>query len=155
MMRPIVPNDTPGLLSVCEQAGVFSMDEMPELQRLFDDYHEKNIHAGHLAFTEDEGGLLVGVVYLAPKQFTDRTWEMLMIMIAGSHQGQGLGTRMLLETEEHLRKVNGRLLLIETISIPELEQTRQFYRKHGYSEVALVPNYYANGQGRVSFVKHL
>jgi GNAT superfamily N-acetyltransferase len=155
MMRPILPSDTPGLVSVCEQAGVFSMDEMPELQMLFDDYHEKNVHAGHLAFAEEEGGLLVGVVYLAPKQFTDRTWEMLMIMIVGSRQGQGLGTRMLLEVEEQLRKVNARLLLIETISIPELEQTRQFYRKNGYSEVALVPDYYANGQGRVSFVKHL
>jgi len=35
------------------------------------------------------------------------------------------------------------------------ERTRQFYRKHGYSEVAHIPDFFANGDGKASFVKRM
>ena len=155
MMRLIEPKDTPDLLNVCKQAGVFTSDDMPTLQKLFDDYHEKDVQRGHLAFAEEEDGKLVGIVYLTPKELTDRTWELLMIMVIGHRQGHGIGTSMLLEAENQLRKKNGRLMLIETMSIPELEQTRLFYRKNGYTEVAMVPDYYATGAGKITFLKYL
>ncbi|WP_165236042.1 hypothetical protein [Aquisphaera insulae] len=47
------------------------------------------------------------------------------------------------------------MLLIETASVPELEKTRQFYRQLGYVEVARVPDYYADGVGKVTFTKLL
>ena len=76
-------------------------------------------------------------------------------MVAGPRQGQGIGASMLQAVEERLRALNGRLLLVETISTLDFERTRNFYRKNGYTEVALVPNYYADGVGKTTFTKSL
>ncbi len=154
MIRPISPQDTPGILSVCESTGLFPPDEMTVLQKLFDDFHGKNEH-GHRALLDDEGDTPVGIAYFTPKEMTDRTWELLMIMVHADRQGRGIGSRLLRAVEDELRAAGGRMLLIETASVPELEQTRQFYRQRGYAEVAHVPDYYADGVGKVSFTKLL
>ena len=86
---------------------------------------------------------------------TDRTWEVLMIMVDAARQGQGIGSRMLEAGEEAVRATNGRMVLVETSSTPDFERTRQFYRKNGYAEVATVPDYYAEGVGKTTFTKLL
>ena len=62
---------------------------------------------------------------------------------------------MLRAVEESIRAVNGRLLLIETSDKSSFERTQLFYQKHGYSEVARIPDYFTDGDGNVSFVKRL
>jgi ribosomal protein S18 acetylase RimI-like enzyme len=51
--------------------------------------------------------------------------------------------------------VDARLLLIETSSQPRYEPTRGFYERHGYREVARVPEFYAVGDDRVIFAKRI
>ncbi len=154
MIRPISPQDTADILSVCESTGLFPPDEMSVLQKLFDDFHGKNEHS-HRAILDDEGDTPVGIAYFTPKEMTDRTWELLMIMVHADRQGRGIGSRLLRAVEDELRAAGGRLLLIETAALPELEKTRHFYRQRGYAEVANVPDYYADGVGKVTFTKLL
>ena len=63
----------------------------------------------------------------------------------------------MLTSERHqtVRVANGRLLLIETSDKSSFERTRQFYRKHNYAEVALIPDYFTDGDGKASFVKRM
>jgi GNAT superfamily N-acetyltransferase len=70
--------------------------------------------------------LLVGIGYFAPKVFTDRVWELLMIAVDEVRQRQGIGSTMLLAVEEAVRELNGRLLLIETSDKSSFERTRSF-----------------------------
>jgi ribosomal protein S18 acetylase RimI-like enzyme len=46
-------------------------------------------------------------------------------------------------------------LLIETSSLPHYESTRRFYFKYGYTVVAQVPDYYADGDGLTVFAKRI
>jgi ribosomal protein S18 acetylase RimI-like enzyme len=62
---------------------------------------------------------------------------------------------MLLAFEQAVRASNGRLLLIETSDKSGFERTRLFYRKHGYTEVAHIPDYFTDGDGKASFVKRV
>lgn len=78
-----------------------------------------------------------------------------MIMVHADRQGRGIGSRLLRAVEDELSDVVGRLLLIETASVPKLEKTRQFYRQRGYAEVAQFPDYYADGVVKVTFTKRL
>ena len=78
-----------------------------------------------------------------------------MIAVSGSQQRQGLGSEVLRAVEKSIRAVNGRLLLIETSDKSSFERTRLFYQKHGYSEVARIPDYFTDGDGKVSFVKRM
>ena len=113
------------------------------------------IASGHQILTCDEGGTLLGIAYFAPKEFTDRVWELMMIAVDAPRHRQGIGSRMLQAVEDAVRDVNGRLLLIETSDKSSFERTWLFYRKHGYTEVAHIPDYFADGDGKASFIKRI
>ena len=70
-------------------------------------------------------------------------------------QAGGLGRELLRFAEEDIRRLNGRVLFVETSSLPHYELTRRFYLKLGYEQVALLPDYYADGDGMVVFRKRL
>lgn len=155
MLRPTVPADSPALVAIAAGTGVFKPHELVALQEVLDDYHATNHEYGHQAHTWDEGGTPVGFVYLAPTAMTDRTWELWWIAVDVSRHGQGLGTKMLLAVEDMVRAAGGRLLLIETSSTPVYQPTRQFYLRHGYVAAATVPDFYADGDGKVIFSKRV
>ncbi|HEY3787759.1 MAG TPA: GNAT family N-acetyltransferase, partial [Urbifossiella sp.] len=70
-------------------------------------------------------------------------------------QGRGLGRQLLEFVEADIRARGGRLLLIETSSMPRYEPTREFYRKRGYGIAAQIPDYYTDGDGLVIYSKRL
>ena len=78
-----------------------------------------------------------------------------MIAVDAPRHRQGIGSTMLLEVEEAVRAANGRLLLIETSDKSSFQRTRRFYRKHGYAEVAHLLDFFADGDGKASFIKRL
>jgi ribosomal protein S18 acetylase RimI-like enzyme/uncharacterized glyoxalase superfamily protein PhnB len=154
-IRPIAPADTPSLVALSASSGLFKTEELGAIREMLDDYHGKNVSNGHQILTCDEGGTLLGIAYYCPKEFTDRVWELLMIAVDAARHRQGLGSAMLLAVEEAIKAAKGRLLLIETSDKSSFERTRQFYRKHGYSEVSRIPDYFTDGDGKASFVKRM
>lgn len=154
-IRLINPADTPSLVALALSSGLFQAEDLGAIQTMLDDYHSDKVGSGRQILTFDESGTLLGMAYFCPKEFTDRVWELLMIVVDATRQRQGIGSRILLAVEEAIRFVNGRLLLIETSDKSSFERTRQFYRKHGYSEVSRIPDYYTDGDGKASFVKRI
>ncbi|MGE0529425.1 MAG: GNAT family N-acetyltransferase [Bdellovibrionales bacterium] len=155
MIRPIVPADTPALVALSASSGLFKPDELDAIQWMLDVYHTTNAANGHNIIAYEEGGTLVGIAYFAPKVFTDRVWELLMIAVDESRHRQGIGSSLLVTVEDAVRALDGRLLLIETSDKSSFERTRLFYRKHGYVEVAHIPDYFADGDGKASFIKRV
>ena len=154
-IRPVSPADTPSLVALSASSGLFETEELGAIREMLDDYHATKVGSGHQILTYDEAGKLLGIVYFAPKEFTDRVWELMMIAVDAPRHRQGIGSRMLQAVEDAVRAVNGRLLLIETSDKSSFEPTRQFYRKHGYSEVAHIPDYFTDGEGKASFIKRM
>lgn len=155
MIRPITPDDTSALTEVICSSGLFRQEDADSIQAMLDEYHSRKDDDGRHIVTFVENGSLAAVAYFSPKEFTDRVWELLMIAVTGSHQRQGLGSKLLRAVEDSVRAVNGRLLLIETSDKTSFERTRLFYQKHGYVEVARIPDYFTDGDGKVSFIKRL
>jgi ribosomal protein S18 acetylase RimI-like enzyme len=150
-----VEADSPALVALSASSGLFKPDELAGIQSMLDDYPTSNAARGHQILGYDKGGALVGIAYYVPKEFTDRVWELLMILVDADHHRRGIGSALLLEVERAVRAAGGRLLLIETSSISSFEQTRKFYRKHGYTEVAHIPDYFADGDGKASYIKRM
>ena len=65
------------------------------------------------------------------------------------------GDELLKFVEEYVRSANGRVLIIETSSLPKLERTRRFYAKRGYVLCGQVPDFYADGDDKVIFAKRI
>jgi ribosomal protein S18 acetylase RimI-like enzyme len=156
MIRPTIPEDTPALVELTEQTQMFRPIEVQALREVLDDYHAVNHTHQHTSITWEERGSILGFAYYAPAAMTDRTWYVYWIVVHKGQQGRGIGGQMLRYLEDDIRtRQNGRLLLIETGSMPHYDLTRQFYRKHGYDEHARLQDFYADGDSMVVFRKRL
>jgi GNAT superfamily N-acetyltransferase len=155
MIRPTVPQDTPALVALTKATGVFKHLEIEALQEVLDDYHEFNHSEGHRAVTYEQEGQPIGFAYYAPAAMTDRTWYLYWIAVTKDIQARGVGGKLLRHVEEDVRKAQGRILLIETSSLPHYGLTRKFYLKHGYEQEAVLRDFYADGDDMVIFRKRL
>jgi GNAT superfamily N-acetyltransferase len=155
MIRTTTQSETDLLVALAEGTGVFKPLELDGLREVLDDYHAGSIPAGHVAVTLEEDGQPVGFAYYAPTAMTDRTWHLYWIFVVKTGQGRGRGSGLLRHVEEDIVRAGGRLLLIETSSLPSYEPTRKFYLKHGYEQAALIRDFYTDGDDLVIFRKRL
>ncbi len=156
MIRPTKPDDTAALLTLAEATAVFKPHELEALDEVLADYHATNHAYGHAATTAlDASGTVVGFAYLAPAAMTDRTWELWWLAVDPRHQGHGFGRALLELAEDHVRRESARLFLIETSDTPVYLPTRGFYLKAGYTQAALIADFYADGDGKVVYAKRI
>ena len=155
MIRPVRPDDTPALVEIAEGTGVFKPAEIVALREVLDDYHREEHARGHRAAAFEQDGRPIGFVYHAPASMTDRTWYLYWIAVDRRVQARGTGGALLRHAEDQIRRERGRLLLVETSSLPHYELTRKFYEKQGYEVSAVVGDYYSDGDDLVIFRKRL
>jgi len=156
VIRPTVREDTLTLVDLAEKTAMFKPPEIQALREVLDDYHFANHALGHQCVTYDEDGRNLGFGYYAPASMTERTWYLYWIAVTKEVQARGIGGSLLRHIENDIRHLHqGRLLLIETSSLPHYELTRSFYLKHGYDQLAVLDDYYADGDDMVVFRKRL
>lgn len=153
MIRPTLPEDTPDLLAIARGTEVFKPLELVALEEVLDDYHARERANGHRALTFEQEDRPIGFAYFAPAAMTDRAWYLYWIAVAKSIQARGIGSRLLTAAEAEVARLGGRLLLIETSSIPRYEPTRRFYIKHGYDLACRLGDFYADGDDLVVYCK--
>jgi ribosomal protein S18 acetylase RimI-like enzyme len=155
MIRPTTATETKALVDLADHTGVFKPAEIVALREVLDDYHAHANAAGHRSITLEHEGKPVGFAYYAAAAMTDRTWYLYWIAVAKHTQARGAGSALLRHAEEDIRTAGGRLLLIETSSLPHYELTRRFYLKHNYERDCVLHDYYADGDDMVVFRKRL
>jgi ribosomal protein S18 acetylase RimI-like enzyme len=155
MFRQARPEDTPDLKRLTAGTGVFKPYEVEVLQEVLDDYHAGNVGPDHVAVVMEEGGRIVAYAYYAPDVMTDRSWYIYWIAVSNEVRGKGVGSRLMAHVEDDVRKRNGRLMFIETSSMPHSELTRRFYLKHGYEVNGQLRDFYSDGDDMVIFRKRL
>ena len=155
MLRPAVPSDTPALVALAADTGIFQPGEAESLSGVLDELHAGRLGDGHTAavWVAEPDGPPAGWVYFAPAAMADRVWNLWWIGVAPARQGRGVGGELLRSVENHVRAAGGRLLVIETSSTPAFDPVRRFYAKRGYAECGRVPDFYTDGDDKVTFVK--
>lgn len=99
---------------------------------------------------DDATGVL-GFAYCEPERMTVGTYNLLAIAVDPDRQGVGVGQQLVSALLDRLRDTNGRLLLVETSSLPEYARTRRFYIQLGFDREAVVREFYAAGEDKVVF----
>jgi ribosomal protein S18 acetylase RimI-like enzyme len=160
MIRTAQPTDTPRLLALTAGTGVFKPHEIEVLEELLGEYHAGAVGEEHTVVVLVDGPAsepdsLLGYAYYAPDVMTDRTWYLYWIAVEQQRRGAGLGTQILRYVEEDIRQRRGRVLFIETSSLPHSELTRRFYLKQGYQIDGLLRDFYSDGDDMVIFRKRL
>ena len=153
MIRPTVPADTPTLVELARQTGVFKPMEIVALQEVLDDFHDDM--EDHRCVTHEANGEILGFAYFAPASMTEGTWYLYWIAVSKKIQAKGVGGQLMKYAEDDIRSVNGRVLFIDTSGLPHYDLTRKFYFKQGYELGATLKDFYADGDDLVVFRKRL
>jgi ribosomal protein S18 acetylase RimI-like enzyme len=155
MIRASDIADTPAILRLATGTDVFKPHEIQALDEVLADFHATNKGLGHSSITFERDGEILGFAYYAPAAMTDRTWYLYWIAVRRHTQARGIGSELLAYAEDDIRRQHGRLLLIETSSLPHYALTRKFYVKHAYEQTAVVRDFYADDDAMVIFAKRL
>ncbi len=152
MIRPITYADLPALKSIIRSNALFPEDMLDEMTAQF---LADPAGGAHYWLLYDSGAGPTAVGYYIPEYLTDGTYNLLLIAVAEGKQGGGLGTAVLEGVERHLRSVGGRVLIVETSSLPGFARARRFYQKAGFTHEATIRAFYAEGEDKVVFWKNL
>lgn len=155
MIRPTQTADVKVIKTLAEETGVFKPIELTALEEVLHGFLKKPWGDGYHCYTSERDGQIIGFSCHGPNTMTDRTWDLYWIAVATSRQARGIGSELLRFVEEDIRRQKGRLIMIETSSLPSYDPTRRFYLKHGYEQAALVHDFYADGDSLVMFRKRL
>ena len=155
-IRPLAQRDRARLYSMLTETQVFTREEIEVAMELIgivlDDPNQEDYRIDCMADDEDQA---VGYVCYGPVPMTQGTFDLYWIVVDPRSQGQGVGSKLLHFLEGVVKERKGRMILIDTSSIPQYEKTQKFYVRRGFQEVARVLDYYYVGNDRITFCKSL
>jgi GNAT superfamily N-acetyltransferase len=149
------------LSSILVSTGAFSTDEIGVALELFDAVIPSEVEESALpqfdagadyefvgAFVNDD---LIGYACFGPTPATDGTYDLYWLAVDSAAQGRGAGRALVRWVEQELGRRGARLLVVETSSRADYEDTRSFYMRSGYVEAARVKDFYAPSDDRIIF----
>ena len=149
------PSDLDAVRRLVQATGVFHDFEVEIAVELVEERLRRGDASGyHFLFMDGSNGL-DGYTCWGPIACTQGSYDVFWIAVAPQRQGQGLGRMLLQETEARIRTAGGRRIYLETSGRPDYLPTRHFYHRCGYSVVATLPDFYADGDDKVILVKLL
>lgn len=155
LIRPTLPDDIPELVRLTAATGVFRPTEIKTLEEVLAEAVAQPGGEGYHSYTLEAERTLIAFSIHGLNPMTEGTWDLYWIVVRAECHRAGWGGKLLTFVEDDIRKRGGRLIVAETSSLPSYEPTRRFYLRHGYQQVAVVPDYYAEGDSLVFFCKKL
>jgi len=153
--RPLEARDRPAIVDLVSLVGNFSSDEVEVALELVDEWLADGEKSDYICWViEDDEGVR-GYVCIGPTPLTDGTFDLYWIAVDPSAQGRGYGQILTKVAEDEARARGGRLLLIETASHETYAATIRFYERAGYELVSRIPDFYKEGDDKLTFAKRI
>lgn len=156
MIRNTHPDETDDLVELALRTGLFTPEDADLLLRsTLDQLHAGTLGEGHFAFVLESDGQARGWVYFSDNPRANGVWDLWWIGVDPACRGRGIGAQLMAFVEAYARDRGARLLQVETSDTDALASTRAFYTRLGYATCGRVPDYYADGDGKITFVRRL
>jgi ribosomal protein S18 acetylase RimI-like enzyme len=150
-IRPVSKSDIDGLKKVVDSSELFPSEYLDEMiSDYFDNPETQDIWFTYLA---DNKSVAIG--YCAPEKFTDGTYNLLAIGVSEDSQRKGIAREMMKYIEQLLKHNGGRILIVETSTDDAQIGARKFYKQIGYTQEAVIRDFWKDGEDKIVFWKKL
>lgn len=133
--------------------GFFSDEEIAIAIELVEERLAKGVACDYRFLLVDEAERLIAYTCYGRVPLTHSSYDLYWIVVAPEAQGGGIGRALLTLTETAIAGLGGTALYAETSGRLQYAPTRSFYRRCGYREAAVFPDFYALGDDKVVFEK--
>lgn len=147
--------DIPDLQAIVAQTDLFPPELLPTLLRPALAAAPTPDTPPDLWRVVEGAGQVTGLCWAVPEPLTEGTWNMRALAVHPDHQGRGQGRAVVRAVESALRAAGHRLLIVDTSGTEAFAGTRRFYCALGYAQVACLPDFWAPGDDKVTFLKAL
>jgi ribosomal protein S18 acetylase RimI-like enzyme len=137
------------------ETAAFHEHEIAVAAEVLEDALRQGAQGHYQSYTAEYGSAPAGWICFGATPCTAGTFDIYWIAVDPAIQRRSLGTRLLAYAESRIAALSGRIAVIETSGRPGNEGPRAFYLSRGYAEAARVPDFYAPGDDRVTYIKRL
>lgn len=149
-VRDARSSDIPAIEALIRGIGLFTAEESAGFASSLPG-HFNGSDEGRIWLLAGEGQ---GAAYLSPEP-SPGVWNLLFIGVLPEARRGGIARALIAEVERRLTAGGARMLLIDTSTEPAMEGARALYEALGYERVGLIPDYWAPGDGKLTFRKAL
>jgi len=154
--RTIVrPADRAWVRDIVTSSNFFSSEEIDVAVELVDEYLRSGEASGYHFLFADFAERVAGYTCFGPVPCTQSSYDLYWIAVHEDFRGQGLGLHLMQRTESLIAARGGKRVYIETSSRPQYDPTRGFYLRCRYRQAALLPDFYADGDGKLIYERRL
>jgi GNAT superfamily N-acetyltransferase len=148
-------DDKPAIIRLLRSLPEFEAPEIAVAEEVIDSYLNKPSESGYFVQVAEVKPKVAGYICYGLTPLTEGTWDIYWLAVSLEKQGEGIGRSLITFAEDEIKRVSGRLIIIETSSKPGYKNTRRFYLNQGYEIVSHIPDFYAPGDCKLIFRKRL
>jgi D-alanine-D-alanine ligase-like ATP-grasp enzyme/GNAT superfamily N-acetyltransferase len=146
-LRPdLRPDDD--IAALCAATGFFTAAEIAVADELAADRRARGPASDYYFLLADTAETLAGYACYGPIAGTAEAWDLYWIVVHPDAQGRGIGRSLVAAVLDDMLRLGGRRLYAETAGKPLYAPTRAFYAAAGFTLQAVVPDFYAPGDGK-------
>ena len=145
--------DLEAVRALVATTAVFSTEEATIARELVEERIARGERSGyHFVFAEC-GNTLAGYACYGPIAGAERRYDIYWIAVHPRWQRDGLGRTLLERVESAVAKAGGIRLYVDTAGGSAYEAARRFYRACGYRKASELPDFFTNGDSKITFSK--
>jgi GNAT superfamily N-acetyltransferase len=153
--QEIKKSDVASIAEIVKSSGFFSAEEIDIAIELAEEKLELGEDSSYQFLFAEQSGCFIGYTCWGFIPATIGSVDLYWIAIREDSRGQGLGKKILMETEEIIRTSGGKQVYVETSSREQYQPTRHFYEMRGYHQAAFLEDFYAPGDSKIIYLKNL
>ena len=150
-LRELVPADRDAVRAMLVDCGAFSATEVEVALEMVED----GLKGDYILLALETDGKLRAYACFGPARTTASAWYLYWICVEPSVQGSGIGRMLQAGIEDLVRKSGGDRLVVEASGRPDNARVARFYRRAGFAQVGLIPDFYNPGDDCIVYCKIL
>jgi len=147
------PSDLLMIRKIVESTGFFHSYEVDIAVELVEERLRHGDASGYHFIIAENDSSPGGYVCFGEIACTTGSFDVYWIAVTKEHQGCGLGRALMTLTEARIAASGGRRIYLETSGRSDYLPTRRFYERCNYDKAAELPDFYAENDSKVIYVK--